>query len=307
MTLMADDLFAKSGLSLERLRTFAQIVAASGISKAAPGNLTRQSQYSRQLKELEQFFGVELIERGKGRFQLTPEGRELFRMVRMQIGGLEELLRRWSNARVELRIGAGEAWLQWLVIPALSQLESRCNKVTPVLHNLTNAEIEQWLLDGRLDLGFMRQGGKTNPNLSRRSIAAVQYRLFVPKTELPRGQNKSAEAILRNAKIGLLDESRISDSLLAFARKRGFELDVCLRATSYIQLLQAVRVSYCAAVLPAVAQPQFRDGTAEELELRALKQFDHMIVAAQPKQHAMIRPAAANAAVFLVEIIAKGI
>src|SRR5437763_14976644 len=110
---MPHDLFAKGGLSLERLDAFAQIVAASGISKAAPGNLTRQSQYSRQLKELEEFFGVELVQRGKGRFQLTPEGRELFRVIQMQIGGLEELLRRWSNARVDLRIGAGEAWLHW--------------------------------------------------------------------------------------------------------------------------------------------------------------------------------------------------
>ena len=301
---MADDLFAKGGLSLERLRTFGHIVAASGISKAAPGNPTRQSQYSRQLKELEEFFGVELVQRGKGRFQLTPEGRELFQMVQMQIGGLEELVRRWSNARVDLRIGAGESLLQWLIITALNQFERRCNNVTAVLHNLTNEKIEQWLLDGRLDLGFVREE-TSNRNFLRRSIAALQYRLFAPKTLLRRSRNKSAEAILQNVKIGLLDESRISDALLAFARKHGFELDVCLRATSYIQLLQAVRASYCAAVLPAFARPQFSDRTAEEVELRELKQFDHTIVAVQPKQHAMVRPAASEAAHLLVEIIAR--
>src|SRR5437899_107364 len=135
---MLDHLLAKGGLSLERLRAFAQIVAASGISKAAPGNPTRQSQFSRQLKELEQFFGVELVRRGKGRFQLTLEGRDLFRLLQANFGGLEELVRRWSNARVDLRIGAGEAWLHWLIIPALNQLEKRHSNVTPVLHNLTN-------------------------------------------------------------------------------------------------------------------------------------------------------------------------
>src|SRR5205809_1915902 len=173
---MIDHLFAKGGLSLERLRTFAQIVAASGISKAAPGNPTRQSQYSRQLKELEEFFGVELVQRGKGRFQLTSEGRELFRVVQAQLGGLEELVRRWSNVRVDLRIGAGEAWLNWLVIPALDELEKRRSNVTPILHNLTNDQINQWLLDGRLDLGFVRED-KTNPSFRCQSVAKVQYRL----------------------------------------------------------------------------------------------------------------------------------
>jgi DNA-binding transcriptional LysR family regulator len=301
---VTDHLFAKGGLSLERLRTFAQIVAASGISKAAPGNPTRQSQYSRQLKELEEFFGMELVQRGKGRFQLTLEGRELFRVVQAQFGGLEELVRRWSNRRIDLRIGAGEVWLDWLVIPALNQFEKRCDNVTPVLYNLRNEEIDQWLLDGRLDLGFVREE-KSNLGFQRRSIAAVQYRLFVPKIASRRGQKDSAETILRNAKIGLLDESRISDALLAFARKRGFELNVCLRATSYIQLIQGVRGSYCAAVLPAIARSQFKDGTPEEFELRELKQFDHTIVAAQPKQHAMVRPAAASAAKVLLDVIAR--
>jgi LysR family transcriptional regulator, nitrogen assimilation regulatory protein len=300
---MIDHLFAKGGLSLDRLRTFAQIVAASGISKAAPKNQTRQSQYSRQLKELEEFFGVELIQRGNGRFQLTPEGRELFRLVQTQLGGLEDLLRRWSKARVDLRIGAGEAWLHWLVIPALNEFEARCGNVTPVLYNLRHEEIDQWLLDRRLDMGFVRDA---KSNLFQcRSIAPVQYRLFIPKiARRPRHKN-STETILRNVKIGLLDESSVSDALLAFTRKRGFELNVCLRATSLIQLVQAVRASYCAAVLPAVARSQFKDGTSEELELRELKQFDHTIIAAQPKQHAMVRPTTANAAKLLLDIIAR--
>ena len=301
---MTDHLFTKGGLSLERLRTFVQIVAASGISKAAPGNSTRQSQYSRQLKELEEFFGVELVQRGKGRFQLRSEGRELFRVVQAQLGGLEELVRRWSNVRVDLRIGAGEAWLNWLVIPALDELEKRRSNVTPILHNLTNDQINQWLLDGRLDLGFVRED-KTNPSFRCQSVAKVQYRLFVPKIGSRPGPRTSGGILLRNTKIGLLDDSHISDSLVAFGRSRGFELNVCLRATSYVQLVQAVRESYCAAVLPAIARSQFKNGISE-FELRELNQFNHTIVAVQPKQHAMVRPAATRAANLLLEIIPRG-
>ena len=300
---MIDDLFAKGGLSLERLRTFVEIVAASGISKAAPGNPTKQSQYSRQLKELEEYFGAELIQRGKGKFIVTQEGRELFRLVQAQLGGLEEFLKRSTNARVDLRIGAGEAWLNWLVIPALDQFQKRCTKVTPVLHNLTNEEIDQWLADGRLDIGLVRdQKGKVT--FRRRSVAAVQYRLFAPGTWRV-GRKNPNEGILRNMHIALLDESRISEAILALARKRGFQLNVFLRATSYMQLVQAVQGGYCAAVLPTIARSQFKNGTPKELNLPELDQFDHTIIAAELKQRDMVRPATARAASFLLDIIIR--
>ena len=300
---MFHELFAKGGLSLDRLHAFAQIVTASGMSKAAPGNPTKQSQYSRQLKELEEFFGVELIHRGKGRFHLTPEGRALFQLVQNQLGGLEEFLRRSSHARVDLHIGAGEAWLHWLVIPALNQFARRCSNVTPVLHNLTNDQIHERLLDGRLDVGFVR-ADKTNPGFRCQSVAKVQYRLFAPKTSSRSGSRTSAEILLRNSKIGLLNDSRMSDALIAFARNKGFELNVCLRATTNIQLVQAVREAYCSVVLPAIARSQFENGISE-VELRELNQFSHTIVAAQPKQHAAVRPVATRAANFLVDIMSR--
>jgi len=40
-------------------------------------------------------------------------------------------------------------------------------------------------------------------------------------------------------------------------------------------------------------------------KLRELKQFDHTIITAQPKQHAITRPAAANAARLLLDIISR--
>ena len=58
---------ATSGFTIERLRTFCRIAAAGSIAQAAKGDSTRQSQFSRQLKELEEFFGTELARRGRGR------------------------------------------------------------------------------------------------------------------------------------------------------------------------------------------------------------------------------------------------
>ncbi len=67
-------MMGKGGLSIDRLRSFLEIAAAGGIAVAARGNPNRQSQLSRQLKELEEFFDVELVLRGRGRFALTAAG-----------------------------------------------------------------------------------------------------------------------------------------------------------------------------------------------------------------------------------------
>ena len=60
---MFENLFSEHGLSLERLRTLQLVSEAGSIAAAARGDTTRQSQYSRQLKELEQFFGTTLTRR----------------------------------------------------------------------------------------------------------------------------------------------------------------------------------------------------------------------------------------------------
>jgi len=59
----SDLLFAENGLSLDRLRALLEVGASGSIVKATHGDPVRQSQYSRQIKELEDFFRVKLVER----------------------------------------------------------------------------------------------------------------------------------------------------------------------------------------------------------------------------------------------------
>src|SRR5579871_2796074 len=86
-------LFAESGLSLDRLKSLLEVGAAGSIVKATAGDPVKQSQYSRQIKELEDFFRIKLVERhGKG-IQLTSSGRELARISRFFLLGLSNFQR----------------------------------------------------------------------------------------------------------------------------------------------------------------------------------------------------------------------
>lgn len=63
---MFTELLQQGGLALDRLLSFCFVAQAGGVTRAAKGDPARQSLFTRQIKELEEFFGTEPI-RGKGR------------------------------------------------------------------------------------------------------------------------------------------------------------------------------------------------------------------------------------------------
>src|SRR6516225_6529648 len=117
---MYERLFAESGLSLDRLKALLEVGAAGSIVKAADADPVRQSQYSRQIKELEDFFRTRLIERqGKGT-RLTTNGRELARISRFFMLGLSNFQRGCLREEQTFRIGANATFIRQFLLPALS-------------------------------------------------------------------------------------------------------------------------------------------------------------------------------------------
>src|SRR5512136_216027 len=87
---MFAELLSESGLSRDRLQSFCLVAEAGGVTKAAKGDPARQSLFSRQVKELEEFFGVELVRR-KGRgVALTASGERLHLLAREQLLALSD-------------------------------------------------------------------------------------------------------------------------------------------------------------------------------------------------------------------------
>src|SRR5215469_6345513 len=100
------------GFTIERLRTFCKIAEAGSIVAAAKGDTTRQSQFSRQVKELEEFFCSRLLERSGKSVRLTEAGRKLAVLAQSFFHAVEEM--RVAAAKEDaLRIGASESVLRW--------------------------------------------------------------------------------------------------------------------------------------------------------------------------------------------------
>ena len=119
---MPESLLSLNGLSLDRLRNFCQIADAGSLTKAARGDVGRMALFSRQIKELETFFGVALRRReGKG-IVLTEAGRRLAVLSREQFAGLEDFRRSCRNIPIEISIAAGNSLLEWVILSRIGEL-----------------------------------------------------------------------------------------------------------------------------------------------------------------------------------------
>ena len=292
---MFEHLFANSGLSLERLRTFREIVTAGGITAAAGDDSNRQSQYSRQLKELEKCFGVELLKRGHGPAELTDAGQRLYEIIGHTLSALDEFRLTCAGQSVELTIGAGESLIQWLLLPRLSGLAAAHPKLTMTFQNLKTDEILSGLVDGGLDFGVVSRF-EPHRALASAPLVKLDFCLFAPAKLLPANERlKLRSDILGQLPLAMLEGSAgIRQAIEKEAQRAGFKLNVRLRFSSYPQLAQAVSNLEVAAIMPRLAESSFGTTTVRVVSLPFLSALSRQACLVWNRKVAEIRPAIAK-------------
>jgi DNA-binding transcriptional LysR family regulator len=177
---MFERLFAESGLSLDRLRALVEVGAAGSMVRAAGGDPARQSQYSRQIKELEDFFQTGLVERhGKG-IRLTASGRELARISRFFLLGLSNFQRGCRAEGQTYRIGASPTFIASFLLPVLAGPRFVQSGVRFAVESVLGDEVERRLHDLTLDFGVVTRAEVSRP-LQLKELGAWRLRFWVPK------------------------------------------------------------------------------------------------------------------------------
>lgn len=241
---MFERLFAESGLSLDRLRALLEVGAAGSIAKAAGGDPVRQSQYSRQIKEVEDFFRTRLIERhGKGT-KLTESGRELARISRFFMLGLSNFQRGCAAEEQMFRIGASATCNQQFLLPVLSDPSLRKGGARYASEVATDGEIERRLHDLTLDFGIVSRAQLSRP-LQTRVLGEWKLELWVPKA-LRLSEAKATQA-LDQGQLPLVLARELED--LGVAPGKGAE--ACLVCDSFLDSRVAMGGQQVAGLLPS--------------------------------------------------------
>ena len=294
---MYETLFSRAGLSLDRLRSFREIVLAQGISAAAQGDPNRQSQLSRQLRELETFFGTELLVRGRGPLRLTPAGAELNRLSGGFLGAAEEFLNTCAQAPIQLTVGAGESLVHWWLLPGLARQAAQKRRWTFTFENLRNDEMLDRVLDASLDLAVTTRPTEDN-RLRAEAVGTLDHGLFVPRRWLAGRPKLDLKRALDELPLAVLN-SRSGEILRALeseAARMRHPLRIELRLSSYPQLAMAVREGMVAAVMPTQASTALAGADYELLHPAFLKKQSRKVWLVWNRSLAEVRPAIAAAA-----------
>ena len=291
-------LFQSGGLSMDRLRNFCLVADAGGLSRAAGGDPGRMSLYSRQIKELETFFGVELTRRVGKTIAITEAGHRLARLARAHFSGLEEFQGECRKIPGKLTLGADQSVIEWLLMPRIGELRKALPNTVLELHGIRTQDVVSHLEDLTLDLGIIRTDTRTAA-LRGTPLFSVGYALFVPKALLGKIPADNLRAVLGAIPLATSMGGAFRGHLEEVAAKAKLSLRVELACSSFTQAVRAARTGGFGAVVPATAVGDFDPQKVVQIPLPFLKGYTQPLCLAWNPRLMDMRPVLERARVAL--------
>ncbi|MGP8240006.1 MAG: LysR substrate-binding domain-containing protein, partial [Limisphaerales bacterium] len=247
------------------------------------------------LKELERYFGVELLKRGHGPIELTDAGQRLYEIVGHTLRALEEFRCVCAEQPVELVVGAGESINQWLLLPRLPGLSQAHPRLAVTFQNLKTEEIQKRVLDGAIDFGVVSRY-EPHRAVAAAPLGRLDYCLFAPADLLPANPKiKIKSEILGDLPLAMLDGgASIRQAIEKEAQRLGIKINVRLRFSSYPQLAQAVQNLQVAAIMPKLAAASFHGSNVRSVPLPFLGDLSRQVSLVWNRKAAEVRPAIAR-------------
>ena len=146
-------------MAFTKYEALAAIVEEGSLTRAAQALGCTQSAVSHSISALEQELGFSVLTRSRGGVALTDEGERLMPAVRALLTSEEHLRQTASSIRGldsgTVRIGTfTSVAVHWLPI-VLKAFQQDFPGVSVKLLNGDYHDVEQWLMDGSIDIGFV--------------------------------------------------------------------------------------------------------------------------------------------------------
>ena len=296
----------RRGLSFDRLRALLELAEAGSLARAAEGDPVRQSQYSRQINELENYFEVELTQRKGNRLTLTEAGDRLVRIARETFLGLNEFESTARNLPAVVNLGGGASLLQWVVLPRLARVQGQLPQTQFHLLNLRTKDIIQGLGELSLDVGLVRESAVGAPLKSQRLFKQT-YSLFVPRALLPKTKAFDHRHLLESLPLAVqASGGQFDQTVEETIRKEKLRCRIALTCSSHTDACHAVLSGGYASILPSFASADLVRERFVEVPLPLLKSYERIVCLAWNPRMLRLRPALEKVVAQLGKMLARG-
>ena len=165
----SDKVFLEEGFSLDRLRRLMDVEKHGYIAKAAGGDRVRATQISRQIGELEKFFGREFRKKEGKLAKLNQEGLELAEITKNFFRRLEDFQERLDGKYQRLLSGQGRLILKASLFPSCQRLKIFRN-IGINLRNLRSNQIIEALESEEIDFGVLSETKKIKQRFNKTKL-----------------------------------------------------------------------------------------------------------------------------------------
>ncbi|UVE16911.1 LysR substrate-binding domain-containing protein [Pseudomonas sp. LS44] len=212
-------------MEFKQLRSFVAVVHHGGFTQAAKGLNASQSAVSKQVAQLEQRLGVQLLERQGPQVRLTDAGAVVLRraeeLLRLQRELHHELDDLSQLARGELRLGLPLIGSDALFTELFAEYRRRYPNIVVHLQEGGSKSIEALVLSGELELGGSLT--RDDPAFAAQPFCNEPLEVLLPADHPLTGQADVALAQLADTPFLLYQQSFIlNDRLLQACRQAGF-------------------------------------------------------------------------------------
>jgi LysR family transcriptional regulator, hydrogen peroxide-inducible genes activator len=244
-------------LKLKDLRYLVAVADTRHFGRAAERCFVSQPTLSAQLKKLEDYLGVQLIERQPKRVTLTEAGAEIVARAREMLQASDAVLELARSHRDplagRLRVGFIPTIGPYLLPQVAPAARKALPRLTLLLYEYRTESLLEKLRAGELDLGILALPVETD-GLEARELFDEPFLVALPR-EHPFARRATLRVDdLAGEPLLLLEEGHcLRDQALAVCNRAGAQEDQDFRATSLETLRQMVASGVGLTLLPELA------------------------------------------------------
>jgi DNA-binding transcriptional LysR family regulator len=249
-------------MNIETIRIFCDVIAHQSFSRGAALNEVSQSAATQSVHRIEQHFGLQLVDRTKRPFVLTPEGQACFEGFREVLELYDAVEARVRTLRMEITGLVRVASIYSVGLHDMSRCMQdfmrRYPKAKVRLEYLRPNKVYEAVLNGEVDLGVVSYPTASAdlqviPLRSERMVLVCR-----PEHRLAGQQAVTAEHLQGEDFVGFDRDLIIRKEVDRYLRQRGVNTRVVMEFDNIETIKQAVEIGAGVSILP---EPTVREAS----------------------------------------------
>ncbi len=261
-------------MNIETLRIFCDVVQHQSFSRGGALNEVSQSAATQSVRRLERHFGMQLIDRAKRPFVVTPEGQACYEGFREVLELYDSVEARVHSLRLQttgvVRVAAIYSVGLHHMTRCMQEFMQRYPKAKVRLEYQRPNKVYEHVIGAEVDLGIVSYPA-ASPNLavipwrSERMVLACN-----PAHPLAQQEEVTVEQLAGEAFIAFDRDLRIRKEIDRYLRHRSVAVPVAMEFDNIETIKQAVAIGVGVSILPEpTVQMEVKAGLLRAVSLRA--------------------------------------